>query len=190
MTTQEINEVLHALNEHYNMLEESFVENGGEVTEETTSLEDSIADIQELLLGDGVDSLGRWLKSKEDQKAALKAEKARIESMIKATDRTIDYIKNLIDTILFACGKDQVKGMLYSFKRTVSTTHTPNTGLIDERYADKVNEIAEEAGLPVWLKVKVSPSWSLVPSGVETDEFITTSTPTVTFRKPAKSKEQ
>lgn len=189
MTNQEINETLHALSEHFAMLEDSFVENGGEITEETQSIEDSIADIQEMLLGDGVDSLGRWLKAKEDQKAALKNEKARIDSMMKATDRTIDYVKNLIDTILFACGKDQVKGLLYSFKRTVSTTHSANTELIEERYHEKVEEAAKIAGLPVWLKVKISPSWSLVPDGVETDEFITTTSNTITFRKPSKAKE-
>ena len=189
MNTKEINETLRALSEHFAMLEEAFVENGGEITEETTSLEGMIADMQEMLMGDGVDSIGRWLKSKEDQKAALKAEKARIDSMIKATDRTIDYIKNLIDTILFACGHDQVKGMLYSFKRAVSTTHTPDTDLIEERYADKLEKVAKKAGLPVWLRVKISPSWSLVPEGVETDEFKTTTSNTVTFRKPSKVKE-
>ena len=189
MTTKEINETLHALTEHFTMLEEAFVENGGEITEDTMSIEDTIADLQEMLMGDGVDSIGRWLKSKEDQKAALKAEKARIDSMIKATDRTIDYIKNLIDTILFACGHDQAKGMLYSFKRAVSTTHTPNTELIEERYAEKLEQVAKKAKLPVWLRLKVCPSWSLVPEGVETDEFTTTTSNTVTFRKPSKVKE-
>ena len=189
MTTQEINDKIQELSEQSRMLEEAYIENGGEITEETDEMDGYVSVLKDLLMNDGVDSLGRWLKSKEDAKAALKDEKARIDRMIKATDRTIDYIKTLIDAVLFACKTDKVKGLLYSFTRTVSTTHTANTELIEERYADKVNEIAEEAGLPVWLKVKVSPSWSLVPKDVETDEFITTSTPTVTFRKPAKTKE-
>lgn len=187
MTTQEINDTLRALSEHFAKLEETFVENGGEVTEETMSMEETIKEMQEMLMGDGVDSVGRWLKSKEDQKAALKNEKARIDSMIKATDRTIDYIKNLIDTILFACGQEKVKGLLYSFSRTVSTTHTANTDLIEQRYAQKVEDVAREAGLPVWLKVKLSPSYSLVPEGVETDEFTTHTENTVRFTKPRKA---
>lgn len=190
MTTQQINDTLRALSEHFASLEETFVENGGEITEETMSLEDNIADLQEMLLGDGVDALGRWLKSKEDQKAALKNEKARIDSMMKATDRTIDYIKNLVDTILFACGQEQAKGLLYSFKRTTSVTHTANTDLIEQRYAKKVEDVAREAGLPVWLKVKISPSFSLVPEGVETDEFTTHTENTVRFTKPRKTEEK
>ena len=187
MTAQEINETLRALSEHFAKLEETFVENGGEVTEETMSMEDTIGEMQDMLMGDGVDSIGRWLKAKEDQKTALKNEKARIDSMIKATDRTIDYIKRLIDTILFACGQEKVKGLLYSFARTVSTTHTANTELIEERYANKVEEVAQKAGLPAWLKIKLSPSFSLVPEGVETDEFTTHTENTVRFTKPRKT---
>ena len=117
----------------------------------------------------------------------MKNEKAKIESMIKATDKSIDYIKNLIDTILFACGVEKVKGTLYSFARTTSVTHTPNTELIEERYHSKVEKMAEKLKLPVWLKVKISPSYSLVPEGVETDEFIEKINPTVKFVKPRKA---
>ena len=187
MTSKEINETLNALAEHFAQLEEAYVENGGEVTEESISLEDHITDLQELLLGDGVDSLGRWLKAKEDQKQALKDEKAKIDAMMKATDRSIDYVKHLIETVLTACGIDKAKGTLYSFSKSISTTHTANTELIEERWSEKLDEVAEKVGLPVWLKVKISPSWSLVPEGVETDEFITTTTPTVKFVKPRKS---
>lgn len=190
MNSQEINDKIRELSEQSRMLEEAYIESGGEVTEETDEMDGYVSVLKDLLMNDGVDSLGRWLKSKEDAKAALKDEKAKIDRMIKATDRSIEYIKTLIDAVLFACKTDKAQGLLYSFTRTISTTHTANTDLIDERYADKVERIAREAGLPVWLKVKVSPSWSLVPKDVETDEFITTSTPTVTFRKPAKSKEQ
>lgn len=189
MTTQQIYDALNALTEHFRELEDAYVENGGEVTEETLSMENHIADLQEMLLDGGVDSLGRWLKAKEDQKAALKAEKEKIDRMMKAADKSIDYIKQLIDTILFSCGQEQAKGLLYSFTRTTSTTHAANTDLIEDRYHEAVEKAAKIAGLPVWLKVKVSPSWSLVPEGTETDEFITTVKQTVTFRKPAKSKE-
>lgn len=188
MTAREINDIIRALAEHCNALEDAYVENEGEITEETMSMEDQIADLQEVLLGDGVDELGRWLKAKEDQKAALKAEKAKIDSMAKAVDRSIDYIKGLIDTILFACGQEQVKGLLYSFKRTVSTTHTANTDIINQRYLDVAAKAAHEAGLPEWVGISLKPSWALVPAGTETDEFNTVTKQTVTFRKPVKSK--
>lgn len=190
MTSQEINEKIHELSEQSRILEEAFIENGGEITEETEEMDGYVSVLRDLLLNDGVDSLGRWLKSKEDQKAALKDEKAKIDRMIKATDRSIDYVKSLIDAVLFACKQDKAKGLLYSFTRTTSVTHAANTELIEERYHEKVEEAARNAGLPVWLKVKISPSWSLVPSDVETDEFITTSVPTVSFRKPSKTREE
>lgn len=163
MTTQQIYDALNALTEHFRELEDAYVENGGEVTEETLSMENHIADLQEMLLDGGVDSLGRWLKAKEDQKAALKAEKEKIDRMMKAADKTVDYIKQLIDTILFSCGQEQAKGLLYSFKRTTSTTHTANTDLIEDRYHEAVEKAAKIAGLPVWLKLTVKPSWSPSP---------------------------
>lgn len=189
MTTQQILDALNALTEHFRELEDAYVENGGEVTEETISMEDHIAEIQEMLLGGGVDSLGRWLKAKEDQKAALKDEKAKIDRMMKAADKSIDYIKQLVDTVLFSCGQEQAKGLLYSFKRTTSTTHTANTDLINERYLYKAAKAAHDAGLPEWVGISLKPVWSLVPAGTETDEFNTVTKQTVTFRKPAKSKE-
>lgn len=188
MTSREINTLLQDLSALCNALEWAFVEGGGEVTEETASYEEAIKDVKELLMNDGVDSLGRWLKTKQDERVTLEEEKAKIDRMMKANDRTVEHILSTIDAVMNACGMDQAKGMLYSFKRSTSTTHTANTDLIDQRYAEKVSEAAKAAGLPAWLRVKISPSYKLVPEGVETDEFITTITPTIRFNKPKKIK--
>ena len=187
MNNKDINEILLALSEKTRALEDAYVENGGEITEETESMENELEDIKTLLLGDGVDSLGRWLKAKEDMKKTLKDEKAKIDSMMKATDNTIEYVMQQIRKVLVMCGQEKAKGTLYSFAVSSSVTHEADTDLIEERYAEKVDAIAREAGLPAWLRLKISPSFSLVPEGVLTDEFIENTRNTVTFRKPRKT---
>ena len=52
---------------------------------------------------------------------------------------------------------------------------------------DELEKIAAEAKLPVWLRLKISPSYSLVPEGVQTDEFVENIKPTVKFVKPRKA---
>lgn len=189
MNAHEINDALAALSEKSVMLEDAFIEGGGEVTDQTESLEEDITVLKDLLLGDGVDSLGRWLRAKENQKASLKDEKAKIDRMIKATDRTIDYVKRLVDMVLEKCGEKKVSGLLYSFARSVSVTHTPDKELIGERYLQAATEAARAAGLPSYINISLNPLWSLVPEGTKTDEFITSTVNTITFKKPSKSKE-
>ena len=84
---------LYHANENFNALME---ENGGELTPEAEDLESVKNALADLLTGEGIDSLGRWLKSKEDEKAMYKAEKAaadrRISGKFKAGVR-FTYIK-------------------------------------------------------------------------------------------------
>ena len=61
---------LYQANENFNALME---ENGGELTPEAEDLESVKNALSDLLTGEGIDSLGRWLKSKEDEKAMYKA---------------------------------------------------------------------------------------------------------------------
>ena len=65
MNNKDINAALAALNEGMCLLEEEYIENGGEVTETTEAMEAQIESIRTLLEGEGIDSLGRWLKTKE-----------------------------------------------------------------------------------------------------------------------------
>ena len=69
MHFQDIQSAMAALyhaNENYNNMME---ETGGEFTPEAEELENVKNALADLLSGEGIDSLGRWLKSKEDEKA-------------------------------------------------------------------------------------------------------------------------
>ena len=96
MTKKEIFDQIATLQALTQRLEAAYIDNGGEVTDETKTMEAEVAGIRELLAGDGIDALGRWLKSKEDEKAAMKAEKAYLQRRIDSVDRGIDYIKAVI----------------------------------------------------------------------------------------------
>ena len=76
MQYSQINEALGTIARITSELEDRYIENEGEITAETEALEEQKAAVAELLNGEGVDSLGRWLKAKEDEKATYKAEKA------------------------------------------------------------------------------------------------------------------
>lgn len=67
MTHTDIRSALAELSAIASDLERIYLENGGEVTEETASLEDRLSVIQELLTTEGVDDLGRWLSAKQDE---------------------------------------------------------------------------------------------------------------------------
>ena len=94
-------------------MEEEYIENGGEVTDQTLAMEENIERMKVLLTTDGVDSLGRWLKSKEDQMKTLKAEKESVTRQIKSCENTIDYIKEMVNMVLVATGQEKVKGTCY-----------------------------------------------------------------------------
>ena len=67
MRPREIQDALHRLREEKFRLEAEYEENGGEVTDSTLSREQAIADIKTLLLSrEGVDSLGRLIRSNTD----------------------------------------------------------------------------------------------------------------------------
>ena len=67
MNNTEIREALSKLQQMEYFLEEEYENNGGEVNDYTEQQEASIAALRELLTTEGIDSLGRWLKAKEDE---------------------------------------------------------------------------------------------------------------------------
>lgn len=136
------------------LLEEDYVNNEGEVTEETERQERQIAALKELLTNEGIDSLGHWLKAKEDEIKTLKAEKAYIDRKIKAHEQTADYIKHLGNQILKAAGLEAVKGALgYKFTRYESVKTSVVTDKLDEDWLAVVTEAARNAGLPGCIDV-------------------------------------
>ena len=102
---KEMNQVLADLDQAMVTLEETYIENEGEVTEETEQMEAQISGLKEILTGEGIDLLGGWLKAKEDKKKSLKAEKDYITRQMAAIDETIDFIKTKVNQILVATGR-------------------------------------------------------------------------------------
>ena len=194
MDYKEMNQVLATLDQAINTLEETYIENEGEITEETEQLEAQIASLKELLSGDGIDLLGGWLKAREDRKKSLKAEKDYISRQMAAIDETIEFIKDKITEVLKATGQEKIKGDRgYSFTATHSVKTDVDKDVLKALYADKVEEAIRAAHIPAYVGVSLTASSTKANElGImDGDEeiFSTTEKDTVTFRKPMASKE-
>ena len=189
-----MNQVLADLNQAMVTLEETYIENEGEVTEETEQMEAQISGLKELLTHDGIDLLGGWLKAKEDKKKSLKAEKDYITRQVAAIDETIEFIKDKITEVMKATGQEKIKGDRgYSFSAAHSVKTEVDKDVLKALYADKVEEAIRAAHIPAYVGVSLTASYTRANElGVlEGDEeiFSTTEKDTVTFRKPKASKE-
>lgn len=191
MNYNDIQNALATLARTSRELEEIYCENGGEVTEETATLEEERQALAELLNGEGVDELGRWLKSKEDELATYKAEKALVDRKIKSVNNTIDFIKYTVGQVLRATGCEKVKGSFYSFAPSVSRKNSVNTEALDDAYLLLAMHAVRLAGLPTWLDVQLkTTATALMEEGGDALAFLdTTEKETCTFRKPAKGKD-
>ena len=194
MDYKELNQALATIDQATIALEETYMENEGEITEETKHMEQEISGLQELLTTEGIDLLGGWLKAKEDKKKSLKAEKDYITRQISAIDETIDFIKDKVTEVMKATGQDKIKGDRgYSFTATHSVKTDVDKDVLKALYADKVEEAIRAAHIPAYISVSLTASSTKANElGVlEGDEeiFSTTEKDTVTFRKPKASKE-
>lgn len=194
MDYKEMNQVLATLEQATIALEETYMENEGEITEETEQMEQEISGLQELLNTEGIDLLGGWLKAKEDKKKSLKAEKDYITRQMAAIDETIDFIKDKVTEVMKATGQEKIKGERgYSFTATHSVKTDVDKDVLKALYADKVEEAIRAAHIPAYVGVSLTASSTKANElGVmEGDEeiFSTTEKDTVTFRKPKASKE-
>lgn len=186
-------QILSDLDRKMDALEDLYIENEGEVTEETEQAEAEISGLQELLSGEGIDMLGGWLKAKEDRKKALKAEKDYITRQMTAIDGTIDFIKDKITEVLKKTGKDKVKGERgYSFTASHSVKTEVDKDVLKDKYGF-VEQMMRRVGIPEYIGISLTASSAKAKElGVlEGDEeiFTTTEKDTVTFRKPKASKE-
>ena len=189
MEYKELQQALSQLEEVMNNLEELYILNEGECTEESERMEVEVDTLKELLSGDGIDMLGRWLKSKEDRKKSLKAEKDYITRQITSIDKGIEYIKSMINKVMVATGLEKVKGDRgYSFATTTSTKTDVNKDVLKALYADKVEEAIRSAHIPAYVGVTLTASSTKATElgVVEGDEdiFVTMSKPSVRFGKP------
>ena len=194
MDYKEMNQVLATLDQATIALEETYMENEGEITEETEQMEQEISGLQELLTTEGIDLLGGWLKAKEDKKKSLKAEKDYITRQMAAIDETIDFIKDKVTEVMKATGQEKIKGDRgYSFTATHSVKTDVDKDVLKALYADKVEEAIRAAHVPAYVGVSLTASSTKANElGIlEGDEeiFSTTEKDTVTFRKPKASKE-
>ena len=189
MDYKELQQALSQLEEVMNNLEELYILNEGECTEESERMEVEVDTLKELLSGDGIDMLGRWLKSKEDKKKSLKAEKDYITRQMASLDKGIEYIKSMISKVMVTTGLEKVKGDRgYSFATTTSTKTDINKDVLKALYADKVEEAIRLAHIPAYVGVTLTASSTKATElgVVEGDEdiFVTMSKPSVRFGKP------
>ena len=189
MDYKELQQALSQLEEVMNNLEELYTLNEGECTEESERMEVEVDTLKELLSGDGIDMLGRWLKSKEDRKKSLKAEKDYITRQMASIDKGIEYIKSMISKVMVTTGLEKVKGDRgYSFATTTSTKTDINKDVLKALYAEKVEEAIRLAPIPAYVGVTLTASSTKATElgVVEGDEdiFVTMSKPSVRFGKP------
>lgn len=189
MDYKELQQALSQLEEVMNNLEELYILNEGECTEESERMEVEVDTLKELLSGDGIDMLGRWLKSKEDKKKSLKAEKDYLTRQMASIDKGIEYIKSMINKVMVTTGLEKVKGDRgYSFATTTSTKTDINKDVLKALYADKVEEAIRSAHIPAYVGVSLTASSTKATElgVVEGDEdiFVTMSKPSVRFGKP------
>ncbi len=155
MTHQEIQNAIAQLGSAMRDLEEAYIENGGEVTEDTELKEMNVTAIQDLLTTEGVDSLGRWLKSKQDEILTAKAEKAAAEARIRSLQKSEAYIKDMIGYVLRVTGQEKVKGAFYGFSQAESSKSTVVMDKVNEDWLLTVEAAARAAGLPPCIDVEL-----------------------------------
>ena len=194
MDYKEMNQVLADLDQAMVTLEETYIENEGEVTEETEQMEAQISGLKELLTGEGIDLLGGWLKAKEDRKKSLKAEKDYITRQMAAIDETIEFIKTKVNQILVATGQEKVKGARgYSFAATISSKTEVDKDVLKRCYGELVEDAIRKAGVPAYIGVSLTASSTKAKEdGIQDGDeeiFVTTEKPSVRFTKPRASKE-
>ena len=190
METKEIKQAIDDLAIMSYLLEQDYIAGEGEVTEETERKERQIEALKALLTTDGIDSLGHWMKAKEDEVANLKAEKAYIDRKIKANAQTMDYIKSVANGILKAAGVEAVKGSLgYKFTRYESVKTSVVTDKLDEDWLDVVTVAARDAGLPACIDVALKTTATRLEEDGRTQYVNRETAETCKFNKPRAAKE-
>lgn len=189
MNNKEINTIIETLSLTTTTFEQLLIESEGEYTDDAAQMDEQIELLKELLSTEGIDSLGRWLKAKEDEIKTLKAEKDYISRRVKASENTIDYIKSQMHKVLTAADLTEIKGANgYKFKAVIKQTTEVDKDILSATYKDKVDEFVKT--LPPYVKVTLGASVSLVPEGEDLPIFFKVSqSPSCTFTKPRAKKD-
>lgn len=193
MKVQEIENAIAALNALKWSLEQEYMDNGGEVTEQTIASEEQIETMKSLLSSEGVDSLGRWMKSVEDETKSFKAERDFVNRRIKANDNLLEYIKGLVNRVLVATEQEKVKGTFYSFTATTSETTSVDKETLNNTFLEAVEKKlrgGKKPVIPADVTITLGASIKSVPEGTEIPAYyLRNSKPSVRFTKPRASKE-
>ena len=192
MTPREINETLRRLQEEKWRLQQELEENEGEVTESVLTREQAIKDIKSLILSpEGVDSLGRLIRSNKDDIETFKGEKKAVETKIKKTEGYNDWLLELVDECLKECECDKASGKLgYSFTQHTSVTTEVDKKMLKDMFYEKALEAIRATDIPQDVTITLSASVSLLPDGSERPEWYNTTTiGRATPRMPKKPKE-
>jgi hypothetical protein len=192
MTPKEINEILRRLQEEKWRLQQELEEGEGEVTESVLTREQAIKDIKALILSpEGVDSLGRLIRSNKDDIETFKGEKKAVETKIKKTEGYNDWLLELVDECLKECECDKALGKLgYSFTQHTSVTTEVDKKMLKDMFYEKALEAIRATDIPQDVTITLSASVSLLPEGSERPEWYNTTTiGRATPRMPKKPKE-
>lgn len=191
MNNKEINTIIESLNETMYCFENLLIENEGEFTDDAQQLDEQINILKDLLTTEGIDSLGRWLKAKEDEIKSLKAEKDYITRRISAGNNTIDYIKSQMHRVMSAAGIEEIKGANgYKFQSTISKTTSVDKDILKEMFQAKVKEAVKDV-IPADVTITLGASVSLL-GDVEDENlpayYQVSRSPSCKFTKPRASK--
>ena len=183
-------------------IENALEENGGELTPELLAQYDTLEEMKALLAGEGIDELGRWLKSVQDEIAARKAEADAAARRVKNLKGYEDYVKGLIgqamdllDLPTNKAGEKVAKGSFYGFKRTTSHKTAVDMDAINAEYLDMATDAARDAGLPAWCDVELKARSTEMreyfeANGGDAIRYLEeTDTPALSFTKPRANKE-
>lgn len=186
MQVKTIFELISALKGTLRQMDEELTANEGEVTEEVEALEFQYQDICDQLTGEGVDTLGRWLASVEDDIARVKAEEQFLAKRKKSLESKYDYIKHILRAVLDSCEVSEVRGDHgYKIKVRESVTTTTDSVLINELYGEKAEKALKDAGIPSYITFKLGASVKRVEEGQELPEvFIRNQESVIQFTKP------
>lgn len=171
-------------------LETAFEENGGELNDDTYALQLTQEALQTLLKTDGIDSLGRWLKAKQDEIATAKAEKAAADRRIKALQNTEDFIKREILSVMNYTHTEEAKGSFYKFTIYESKKTSVNIAALEDEYLAKVRAAARAAGLPECIDIQLKTTTGNLEAAGDMERFIDRETgDAIKFTKPRAAKE-
>ena len=190
MNAKDIKATIANLHRSKYQVEVALEENGGELTPEILEQLDIMEDMK-VALSEGVDDLGRWLKSVQDEISARKAEADAAARKVKNLKGYEEYIKFLVGQALDAIGEEKVKGDYYGFTRTTSTKSAVDQEMLDALYLARAEKAMLDAGIPEYIHpVLKTTTTDLKAAGEEAAGLLdVTSEPAIRFTKPRANKE-